>query len=188
MHPQGNEWSHLSSKTVKTTLKAKGFLRWLIAIGTQDHPDATTSENSGCESGSGPVPPTQGGIQILSQMAIQTILSLHASRRTMDIATDSDDASHTAPIHEGYLKNLSDRGCSFTACAEREIARDGKENLSYISLDCDAVHKSIAEFDKKEDLRTPRQKHHLCRLRAFPLRGSVVPAVFQNPRHMSSTS
>ena len=124
------------------------------------------------------VPPAQGGIQILGKMAIQTVLSLHASRDTMATATDSDDASHTAPIHEDYLKNLSDRGCSFTASAEREIARDGKENLSYISSDYDAVHKSIAEFDKKKTYELPDRKHHLCRRRAFPLRGTSIHETF----------
>ena len=33
---------------------------------------------------------------------------------------------------------------------------------------------------QEEGLRAPRQKHHLCRRVAFPLRGSVVPAVFQS--------
>ena len=118
------------------------------------------------------VPPAQGGIQILGMMAIQTVLSLHASRPTMDTATDSDDASHTAPIYEGVLKNLTDRGCSFTASAQREIARDVGGNLR----DYDTVHKSIAEFDKKKTYDLPD-----CRRRAIPLRGRIVPGIFQNP-------
>ena len=98
----------------------------------------------------------------------------------MDTATDSDDASHTAPIHEGYLKNHSDRGWSFTASAE--IARDGKENLSYISLDYDAVHKSIAEFDKKKTYELPDRNIISVGAGRFRCVESVVPAVFQNPR------
>ena len=76
------------------------------------------------------MPPAQGGIQVLGMMAIQAVLSLHASRRTMDTA------SHTAPIYEGYLKNLANRGCSFTGSAQREIARDVEENLRDYDTQC----------------------------------------------------
>ena len=44
---------------------------------------------------------------------------------------------------------------SFTAIAEREIARDVKENLTHIGLDHDTEHKSIAEFDKKKTYELP---------------------------------
>ena len=39
---------------------------------------------------------------------------------------------------------------SFTATAEKEIARDVKENLCYIGLDYDTDLKSTAEIDKQE--------------------------------------
>ena len=60
---------------------------------------------------------------------------------------------------------------SFTATAEREIAQDVKENLSYISLDYDTGHKSIAELHKKKTYELPDRNIN------------SVPAVFQNPRH-----
>ena len=42
-----------------------------------------------------------------------------------------------------------------SATAEREIARDVKVNLSYISLDYDTVQESIAESDKKKTYEHP---------------------------------
>ena len=65
--------------------------------------------------------------------------------------------------------NLTEQGYSFTASAEREIARDVKENPSYFGLDYDTEPKSIAEFHKKKTYVLP-DKHHLCRRGAFPLR------------------
>ena len=44
---------------------------------------------------------------------------------------------------------------SFTATAEREIAGDVKQNLSYIGLDYDSGHISISEFDKKKTYELP---------------------------------
>ena len=94
------------------------------------------------------VPPAQGGgIQILGTA---TVLFLHASGRTADLETDSDGVSHTAPIYEGYVKILNDRGCSFTATSEREIVPDVIEKLRYIGLDTDTELKSTAELDNEK--------------------------------------
>ena len=44
---------------------------------------------------------------------------------------------------------------SFTSTAERTIARDVKENLTYVGLNYDTEHRSIAEIDKEETYELP---------------------------------
>lgn len=89
-------------------------------------------------------------------VAIQGVMSLYAAGRTTGVTLDiGDGVTHTVPVYDGYafphgilrlelagreltefmMRELAKKGLPFSTTAEREIARDLKEQLCYVASD-----------------------------------------------------
>ena len=62
----------------------------------------------------------------------------------------------TLPIHVGDMQILTERGCSFTSTAEREIVPVVTQKPSYIGGY--GTELTTAVIDREEDLRAPRKR------------------------------
>eukprot|EP01119_Soliformovum_irregulare_P019139 TRINITY_DN6005_c0_g1_i4.p1 TRINITY_DN6005_c0_g1~~TRINITY_DN6005_c0_g1_i4.p1 ORF type:complete len:951 (-),score=316.84 TRINITY_DN6005_c0_g1_i4:23-2875(-) len=107
-------------------------------------------------------------------VSVQGVLSLYASGRTTGIVLDSGDGvSHTIPIFNGFtlghavsrldvagrdvtdylIKIVSQRGINFKSSAEKQIARDMKEKLAFVSENfLEDSHKPETAFEKQYQL------------------------------------